>query len=77
MNVRIFMNEHVYPAEKVHAAQREALTSADLPHDVPEVLQGLIGLARERSLGFPSAGRVNIIPLGRSGSVPEQIVRMR
>ncbi len=48
--LRAFMNEHVYPAEPVYAAQRRSLAEAGDVHGVPPVVEELKAAARERGL---------------------------
>ncbi|POM23201.1 Acryloyl-CoA reductase (NADH) [Actinomadura rubteroloni] len=45
-----FMDERVYPAEPVYAAQRRELAAAGRPHDLPSVVDDLKAEARERGL---------------------------
>jgi acyl-CoA dehydrogenase len=45
-----FMDERVYPAEAVHAAQRRELIAAGRPHEVPPVVEELKVDARARGL---------------------------
>ncbi|MFC0040083.1 acyl-CoA dehydrogenase family protein [Actinomadura rayongensis] len=45
-----FMDEHVYPAEPVYAAQRRELAAAGRPHDLPSVVDDLKAEARRRGL---------------------------
>ena len=48
--VTAFMDERVYPAEPVYAAQRAELVAAGRPHDLPPVVEDLKGEARSRGL---------------------------
>ncbi|MBS2961925.1 acyl-CoA dehydrogenase family protein [Actinocrinis puniceicyclus] len=48
--LRAFMDDHVYPAEPVYAAQRRSLVEAGDVHGVPPVLEELKAAARERGL---------------------------
>ncbi|MCI4065724.1 acyl-CoA dehydrogenase family protein [Micromonospora sp. R77] len=45
-----FMDEHVYPAEPVYAAQRAELAAAGTPHHLPAVVEELKAEARRRGL---------------------------
>jgi acyl-CoA dehydrogenase len=45
-----FMDEHVYPAEPVYAAQRAELAAAGTPHRLPPVVEELKAEARRRGL---------------------------
>ncbi|MFC4147434.1 acyl-CoA dehydrogenase family protein [Micromonospora mangrovi] len=45
-----FMDEHVYPAEPVYAAQRAELAAAGTPHHLPAVVEDLKAEARRRGL---------------------------
>jgi acyl-CoA dehydrogenase len=48
--VRAFMDEHVYPAEPVYAAQRASLVAEGRTHEVPPVVETLKAEARSRGL---------------------------
>jgi acyl-CoA dehydrogenase len=45
-----FMDSHIYPAEALYRDQREQLTAAGTPHQVPPVIEELKPIARERGL---------------------------
>ena len=48
--VRTFLEERVYPAEPVYAAQRASSVAAGRPHDLPPVVEDLKAEARSRGL---------------------------
>jgi acyl-CoA dehydrogenase len=48
--MQAFMDEYVYPAEPVYAAQRRALIAAGTPHVMPLVVEELKAEARSRGL---------------------------
>jgi acyl-CoA dehydrogenase len=45
-----FMDSHVYPAEAIYRDQRRELHAADKTHQVPQVIEDLKPVARERGL---------------------------
>jgi acyl-CoA dehydrogenase len=45
-----FMDSHVYPAEATYRDQRRELSAAGKPHQVPQVIEDLKPVARERGL---------------------------
>jgi len=48
--VRVFLDEHVYPAEPAYHEQAAANTAAGDPFRTPEVLGGLKDVARKQGL---------------------------
>ena len=48
--LQAFMDEHVFPAEPVYAAQRAELVAAGRPHGLPPVVEALKAEARRRGL---------------------------
>ncbi len=48
--LQAFLDEHVFPAEPVYAAQRRANTATGRPHDLPAVVEALKATAREQGL---------------------------
>ena len=48
--MQAFMQEHVYPSEKIYALQRAALVEAGRPNDLPPVVEELKQIARSRGL---------------------------
>ncbi|MCE4265376.1 acyl-CoA dehydrogenase [Rhodococcus sp. MS16] len=48
--VRIFMDLHVYPAEKIYAEERAELMAQGRTNDVPKVLLELIATAKDQNL---------------------------
>ena len=77
--LRSFMDERVYPAEPVYAAQRRESTEAGRPHELPPVIEELKAEARRRGLWnfflHEVSGLTNLEyavlaeEMGRSGSI--------
>ncbi len=48
--MQLFMDEHVYPSEKVYAAQRQELIASGSPNQLPPVVEDLKRVARAQGL---------------------------